>query len=57
MSWGGPNEQAAEIDAGNPDAKNWQDEAKKIVKKTVCCSLHLHKIIMLTTCRLDGLIL
>jgi hypothetical protein len=53
MSWSGPNEQAAEIDAGNPDAKDWQDEARKIVEKTVCCSLHLHKIIMLTMCKLD----
>jgi hypothetical protein len=33
MSWGGPNEQAAEIDAGNPDVKYWKDEARKIVKK------------------------
>lgn len=28
-------EQAAEIAAGNPHAKNWQAEAKKIVQKTV----------------------
>jgi hypothetical protein len=24
-AWGGPEEQAAEIAAGNPDAKDWQD--------------------------------
>lgn len=35
ISWGGPNEQAAEIEAGNPHAKDWQDEARKIVEKTV----------------------
>jgi hypothetical protein len=57
MSWGGPNKQAAEIDAENFDAKDWQDEARKIVEKTVCCLLHLHKIIMLTMCKLDGPIL
>lgn len=34
LAWGGPEEQAAEIAAGNPDAKDWQDEAKNIVKKT-----------------------
>jgi hypothetical protein len=35
LSWGGPEEQAAEIDAGNLDAKDWHDEAKKIVERTV----------------------
>ncbi len=35
MSWGGLEEQAAEIAAGNLDAKDWQDEAKQIVKNTV----------------------
>ena len=35
VAWGGPKEQAAEIAAGNPDAKDWQDEAWKIVEKTV----------------------
>jgi hypothetical protein len=58
IQWGGPAEQAAEIEAGNLDAKDWQDEARKIVEKTVRRSLHLHKIIMLTTCtKLDGPIL
>ena len=27
LAWGGEVEQAAERDAGNPHAKNWQDEA------------------------------
>jgi hypothetical protein len=57
ISWGGPDEQAAEIAAGNFDAKDWQDEARKIVEKTVHRLLHLHKITMLTTCKPDGPIL
>lgn len=39
LSWGGPKEQAAEIEAGNVDAKDWKDKAKKIVEKTVCSSI------------------
>jgi hypothetical protein len=35
LAWGGPEEQAAEIEAGNPGAKDWQDEARKIVETTV----------------------
>jgi hypothetical protein len=35
LAWGGPEEQAAEIARGNPYAKDWQDEAKKIVERTV----------------------
>jgi hypothetical protein len=35
LAWGGEAEQQAERDAGNPDAKNWQDEAKKIVENEV----------------------
>ena len=30
VSWGGPDKQVAEIEAGNPDAKDWQDEARKV---------------------------
>jgi hypothetical protein len=37
LAWGGPVEQAAEIAAGNPHAKDWQDEALKILEKTVRC--------------------
>jgi len=36
LAWGGPVEQAAEIAAGNPHAKNWQADAKATVEKTVC---------------------
>ena len=46
IQWGGPDKQAAEIETGNLDAKDWQDEARKIVETIVCCSIHLHKIIM-----------
>jgi hypothetical protein len=35
LAWGGPEEQAAEIEEGNPDAKDWQDEARKIIERTV----------------------
>jgi hypothetical protein len=36
MAWGGEAEQAAEIQAGNPDAKNWQREAEAVIEATVC---------------------
>ena len=32
MAWGGPDEQVQEIAAGNPNAKNWHDEAFKVVE-------------------------
>ena len=41
LAWGGPVEQAAEIAAGNPDAKNWQADAKKVVEKTVSLLLFI----------------
>ncbi|KAG6914321.1 hypothetical protein DXG01_001091 [Tephrocybe rancida] len=34
MAWGGAKEQEAERQAGNPNAKNWQDEALNIVENT-----------------------
>jgi hypothetical protein len=37
MAWGGAKEQAAEIQVGNMDVKNWQNEAQKILETTVCC--------------------
>ena len=39
LAWGGPEEQAAEIETGNFDAKDWQDEARKIIEKTVSISI------------------
>jgi hypothetical protein len=35
MAWGGPEEQAKERDTGNPNAKNWHDEALKVVETTM----------------------
>ena len=35
MAWGGPEEQAREQECGNPTAKDWQDEALKIVEKAM----------------------
>lgn len=39
LSWGGPKEQAAKIEAGNINAKDWQDEARKIIEKMVSSSI------------------
>jgi hypothetical protein len=41
MAWGGPEEQAAGISAGNVDAKDWQDEARQIIENTVCSTFSL----------------
>ncbi|KAF8868815.1 hypothetical protein BD779DRAFT_1459077, partial [Infundibulicybe gibba] len=35
LAWGGPDEQEAEREAGNPDTKDWQDEARKVLETTV----------------------
>jgi len=35
LAWGGAKEQEAEYEAGNFKAKNWQDEARKILEDTV----------------------
>lgn len=43
LAWGGAKEQQAEYEAGKFEAKNWQDEARKILEKTVsniATSLH-----------------
>lgn len=37
LTWGGSDEQAAEITAGNANAKDWQDKAKQIVERMVQC--------------------
>jgi hypothetical protein len=41
LRWGGAEEQGKKYAAGNKDAKNWQDKACKVIKKTVsvsnCC--------------------
>lgn len=35
LSWGGEKEQVAEIKAGNLKAKNWHDEARQLIERTV----------------------
>jgi hypothetical protein len=35
LAWGGAKEQEEERKAGNPFAKNWQDEAQQILENTV----------------------
>jgi hypothetical protein len=54
--WGGAKEQDAEREAGNWDAKNWQDEARKVLERTVCL---LHPILLTLTPRsvADGTLL
>ena len=47
MFWGGAKEQAKEQEAGNWEAKDWQDEALKVVERVVSTSffgqfLHIH---------------
>lgn len=34
-AWGGAEEKEAEIAAGNAHAKDWQDEARQVIEKTV----------------------
>lgn len=40
MAWGGAKEQANEIQAGNVNAKNWQDKVLKILETTVSYTYH-----------------
>lgn len=54
MSWGGPEEQAAEIAAGNLEAKDWQDEARQIVENTVSPTCYVYDF---SDTRTDGAIL
>ena len=46
LAWGGAEEQAKERAAGNRQAKNWQDEARKVVEAEVMH--HRHSPILLT---------
>jgi hypothetical protein len=43
LSWGGAKEQEEERENGNLDAKNWQDEACKILETTVRFKFILYK--------------
>lgn len=40
-SWGGRQEQEDEIAGGDRNAKNWREEAEKVVKATVRCNFYL----------------
>jgi hypothetical protein len=42
LAWGGAGEQEAECRKGNRQAKNWQDEAQKILEQTVSQRFHPH---------------
>ena len=35
MAWGGPEEQKKELEAGNPNAKDWCDEVLRVVERTL----------------------
>src|SRR6266545_7082563 len=54
MAWDGPEERDAEIKAGNVHAKDWQDEARKIVEKTVSHFVFINEIVIQTQTELDG---
>ena len=45
LAWGGEVEQVAECAAGNSAAKNWQDEARKLIEKEVSNILLLKRAI------------
>jgi len=58
MSWGGEEEQDAAIAAGNPHAKNWHDEARQLVERTVRRTVIVEQeIIVLTAYKTDGRVL
>lgn len=42
MTWGGAKEQAKERENGNPNAKNWQDEALKTLETYVRILFYNH---------------
>ena len=58
LAWGGPEEQEAERKAGNPFAKNWQDEARKILEDTVCdCPSFTYGVYLICIDAIDGALL
>lgn len=40
LTWGGAKEQQEEREKGNLDAKNWYDEARKVLETTVSIQFH-----------------
>lgn len=50
MAWGGPEEQAKERAAGNPNTKDWYDKALKVVEQTMEEYWTLHKALVDSGC-------
>ena len=44
LAWGGAEEQAAEKATGNLSAKNWQDEALKVLENEVLYLFRFHSL-------------
>jgi hypothetical protein len=57
MAWGGAEEQAAERRKGNFLAKNWQDEAEKVLERTVSTTIQFKMMFALNSIALDGTLL
>jgi len=57
LAWGGSEEQATEIASEDLNVKDWQNEARKLMEKTVSHALPLSGIMVLTTtvhmCNMD----
>ena len=41
LKWGGEKEQEEECERGNMDAKDWQDEAQKVLETTVSIYINI----------------
>ena len=54
VAWGGPKEQAEGMASGNLNAKDWQDEVRKLIEKTVSQPLPCGELQYLLVCVLDG---
>ena len=57
LSWGAEKEQDAAIAAGNLNAKNWHDEAKQLIERTVRCVVIVKQDTVLTAYKIDGQVL
>ena len=40
LAWGGPEEQEEQVTTGYPNAKNWQDEAQKVLERKVSRNIY-----------------
>ena len=57
MAWGGAEEQEAERRKWNFLAKNWQDEAEKVLERTVSTIIQFKMMFALNSIALDGTLL